>query len=319
MTARKIAVTGARGFLGSHLVRRAAADGATVVAIGRASAPGVISSEDVLRDPSALDGTDVFIHSAAIRHRHGSAAKAYRASNVDLVEALFRAAAGRIGRFVFVSSVGIYGFPADLPVRETTKLAPRTLYSQTKIEAEKLVRELGRKLDLPFTIVRPSIFYGQGDTNGMLDKLVAMIRARRYLLVGDGNNVLHHTHVDDVVDATFALAESERARNDDFIVAGPETTTLRRLSEDVAARLGRKLPPLHVPLAIARAASTMIELARYRGLAFERNEPPLNHEKLDVMTVPIAFDTTKLRGIGIVPRVGYAEGLARTIPSPSLG
>ncbi|MCL2725630.1 MAG: NAD(P)-dependent oxidoreductase [Polyangiaceae bacterium] len=318
----QIAVTGAFGFLGSHLVERARKDGTDVLAIVRelpsaqaAHARGTITMDALLNDPSRLGGTDVLVHSAAIRHRYGANPSAYRASNVDLVEVLMRAAAGRVGRFVFVSSVGVYGFPALLPVHEQSLFAPRTLYSQTKIEAEKLVRKLAPELGLPFTIVRPTIIYGAGDRNGMLDKLAAMIRSRRYLIVGSGNNELHHTHIDDVVEGTLWLSGSDAAKGEDFILAGPETITLRRLSELVAKAVGISLTPLHVPTSVARAVATGVDLLAYRGVAFTKREPPINNDKLDVMTVPIAFDASKAWRAGFSPVVRYDDGIARTFAS----
>lgn len=316
---RRVAVTGAAGFLGGHLVRAARERGADSLAIVREpKGAGEVSMASVLADPGALRGTDVLVHAAAIRHRHGADARAYRASNVDLVRELVRAAAGRVGRFVLVSSVGVYGFPPerDLPITEATPFAPRTLYSQTKIEAEKLVASLAPSLGLPFTIVRPTIIYGPGDTNGMLDKLAAMLRARRYLLVGRGDNTLHHTYVDDVVDGIFTLAASDSARDDHFIVAGPETITLRRLSELVARAVGTRVPAVHVPIGVARAVAAAVDVAAYRGLAFTQQEPPINNEKLDVMTVPIAFDPAKAARAGFRPSVGYEEGIRRTLGGP---
>jgi len=310
----RVAVTGAGGFLGGHLVREARGAGADAIAILREGrGQGTVGMAEVLASPGVLDGTDVLVHAAAIRHRHGADPRSYRASNIDLVEALLRAAAGRVGRFVLVSSVGVYGFPRALPITEKTPLSPRTLYSQTKIEAEKLVARLAPSLGLTYTIVRPTIIYGPGDTNGMLDKLASMLRARRYLLVGRGDNTLHHTFVSDVVDGVFDLSLSEAAKNDHFIVAGPETTTLRELSRRVAEAIGVSLPRVHIPLGLARGVATAIDVAAYRGLAFTTKEPPINNEKLDVMTVPIAFDPSKARAAGFTPRVGYAEGIARTL------
>ena len=309
---QRVVVTGANGFLGRNLVENVVREGGVALGVVREAAPGQAAMAAVLADPTVLDGTDVLVHSAAIRHRHGASPASYQASNVDLVEALLRAAAGRVGRFVHVSSVGVYGFPRDLPITERSPFAPRTLYSQTKIEAEKLVTSLATKLGLPFTIVRPTIIYGAGDSNGMLDKLAAMLRARRYLLVGSGENVLHHTYVGDVVRGIFTLATSARAVNDHFIVAGPETITLERLGEIVARHVGGKVPPVHVPLVAARAVAACFDVARYRGLAFVNREPPINNEKLDVMTVPISFDPAKASAAGFTATVGYEEGLART-------
>jgi nucleoside-diphosphate-sugar epimerase len=319
---RRVVVTGAAGFLGSHLVSRARAAGSAVLEVVRETPPGDVSATGarvaigrLLAEPRVLDGTDVLVHAAAIRHRHGADPAAYRASNVDLTEALLRAAAGRVRRFVHVSSVGVYGFPPPerLPIDERAPFAPRTLYSQTKIDAEKLVRRLAPELGVPFTIVRPTIIYGPGDTNGMLDKLAAMIRRGTYRVIGAGQNVLHHTYVDDVCGAVEALAVSEEAAGEDFIVAGPETVTLARLGELVASALGRRIPRVHVPISVARAIATGVDVAAYRGAAFTSREPPINNEKLDVMTLSVAFDASKARAAGFTPRVGYEEGIARTL------
>src|SRR5262249_44340318 len=104
------------------------------------------------------------------------------------------------------------------------------------------------------------------------------------------------------------------AKDDHFILAGPETVTLARLSELVAAAVGRPLPKTRVPAALARAVATVVDVAAYRGIAFASREPPVNHEKLDVMTLPICFDNTKARAVlGFSPRVGYEEGVRRTL------
>jgi nucleoside-diphosphate-sugar epimerase len=321
MPSPRIVVTGAAGFLGRHLVDGAKASGANVLSVVRSAETrsDAVAMDALLAEPALLAGTDVLVHAAAIRHRHGRDAASYRASNVDLVEALLRAASRRVRRFVLVSSVGVYGFPTSLPIDERTPFEPRTLYSETKVAAERLVTRLAPELGLDYTIVRPTIIYGPGDTNGMLDKLAAMLRARRYLLVGNGRNTLHHTYVDDVVRGIYTLAASDAAKNDHFILAGPETTTLRRLGEQVADAIGVGIPPFRVPLALARAIATGVDAAARRRLAFHDREPPINNEKLDVMTVSIAFDNAKARGAGFTPSVGYEEGIARTLGSRGAG
>lgn len=306
-------MTGAAGFLGGRIVLAAEAVGFEVIRVTREAGPGSLAMGEVLASPDRLAGAELLVHTAAIRHRHGTDPSAYRASNVDLVEALVRAAAGRVGRFVDVSSVGVYGFPDELPIRERHPYAPKTLYSVTKVEAERLVRRLCPDVGLPYTILRPTILYGQGDRHGMLDKLAHMIRARRYLLVGRGDNTLHHTHVDDMARAVLELGRAEAARDEHFIVAGPETITLARLGELVAAATHRRVPPVHVPLGLARAVATVVDVAAWRGLAFREREPPINHEKLDVMTRSIAFDASKARAAGFVARIRYDEGIRSTI------
>lgn len=327
-TAKRIAVTGAAGFVGSHLTESLRAQGHEVFRVVRtasgASADAkadpkihTVDIDSVLTNPGRAFGDaplDALVHAAAVRHRHAVDASTYRASNVTLLERLAAALEGRIGRFVLVSSVGVYGFPAELPISEKTPFAPKTLYSATKVHAERAMVMLAKRHRFEFVIARPTITYGRGDTNGMLDKMAAMIEHHRYLLVGRGENTLHHTYIDDLVQGLTLAALSPAAKNDDFIFAGPETTTLAQLSKRVAEAMGTNLPPVHVPLALARAVATAVDVAAYRGWAFSEREPPINHEKLDVMTVPIAFDASKAkRVLGYSPQVGYQEGIRRTL------
>lgn len=320
MTRVRAAITGAGGFLGAHLARGFEARGCAQVlplvrAIGERSPAGALELSGVLARPESIEGADVVVHAAAVRHRHGVSEESYRASNVELVERVMRAAAqARVKRFVLVSSVGVYGFPVRLPVAEDHPYAPRTSYSATKVEAEMRARRVAREVGIDLVVVRPTIVYGPGDRNGMLDKMAAMIRAGTYRVVGSGDNVLHHTHVDDVVEGVWLAATRPAAVGDHFIVAGPETTTLEKLSALVARAAGRPLSSARLPLGFARAVATAIDIAAQRGLAFTSREPPINHEKLDVMTLPISFDTAKARRVlGFAPRVGYEEGVLRTI------
>jgi nucleoside-diphosphate-sugar epimerase len=307
---RGAAVTGAAGFFGAHLVRGFAARGAHVRALVHAidtrSPHGARSLADVIAEPSLLAGIDVLVHAAAVRHRYGVDVSTYRTSNVDLVEHVMRAcAAAGVRRFVLVSSVGVYGFPQRLPVTEEQPYAPRTLYSATKVEAE---------VGIELVIVRPTIVYGPGDHNGMLGKMAAMIRAGSYRIVGSGKNVLHHAHIDDIVDGLWLAATCPEAAGNHVILAGPETTTLFELSALVARAVGRPLPRVRVPLSVARSVATVVDVAAYRGIAFSTREPPINNEKLDVMTLPIAFDIGKARRLlGFSPSVGYHAGVMRTL------
>jgi len=309
----RVAISGAAGFLGKHLVRRARARGDTVFPLVHARTATSAADDRPLGEfleDRGVDGLDAFIHAAAVRHRHGVPPGAYREANVDLVALAARAMAGRTSRFVLVSSVGVYGWPSRLPISEATPFAPRTTYSETKVLAEERLRAIAPDLGLGVTIVRPSIVYGPGDTNGMLDKMARMIAARRYAVIGDGRNVLHHVFVDDVVDGILLAAEHPAAAGEGFILAGPETTTLGELSRHVAEAVGAPLPPFAIPLRAARAVASVIDAATRLGLAYGRAEPPVNHEKLDVMTLPIAFDITRARGVlGYDPRVGYREGV----------
>jgi len=315
-----VAISGAAGFLGAHLVRGFDARGARVLPLVRVVAGGSPAGarvlEDAYADPRAvLADVDAFVHAAATRLRHGPDSPADRIANVDGVEQALRACAtAGVRRFVFVSCVGVYGFPARLPVTEEHPYAPRTAYWGTKVEAEMRGRRLAHDLGLELTIVRPTITYGPGDHRGILERMASMIRASTYRVVGPGDNELHHAHVDDVVEGIWLATTRGEAAGEHFILAGPETTTLARLSALVARAVGRELPRAHVPVAVARAVATAVDAAEQYGVAFTRREPPIDHEKLDVMTLSVRYDIAKARRLlGFAPSVDYEDGVMRTL------
>ena len=314
-----VAISGAAGFLGAHLVRGFDGRGARVLPLVRAvegrSPAGAHLLEEACAGPTALAGVDVFVHAAAERLRHGADGAGDHAPNVEGVERAMRAcAAARVRRFVFVSCVGVYGYPARLPVTEEHPYAPRAPYAGMKVEPEMRARRVARDLPLELTIVQPAILYGPGDRHGVLPRMAARIRSSTYRVVGSGDNVLHHVHVDDIVEGTWLAATRDEAAGEHFILAGPETTTLARLSGLVARAVGRDLPRGHVPIAVARAVAAAVDAAEQYGVAFTRREPPIDHEKLDAMALSVCFDIGKARRLlGFAAVVGYEEGVMRTL------
>jgi nucleoside-diphosphate-sugar epimerase len=314
-----VAVTGATGFLGLHIARGVEARGARVVplvrALGGRAPAGAHQLSEVLAGPALLAGCDVVVHAAAVPYRHGIDAASFRAANVQLVEDVLRAAAtAGVRRFVLLSSVGVYGFPGRLPVNEDAPFAPRTMHAAVKVESEMRARRVAREVGVDLTIVRPATVYGPGARNQALDAMATAIGAGTYRVVGPGDNLLHHVHVDDVVEGIWLAATRPEGAGEHFILAGPETITLEKLSELVARAVGRSLPRARVPSVLARALATVFDVAAHKGVSYAQREPPVNHEKLDVLTLPLWFDVSKARQLlGFEPRVRYEEGIMRTL------
>jgi len=313
------AIVGAGGFLGAHLVRGFEARGARVVPVVRMldarSPAGALSFDDICGTPSLLDGLDVLVLAAAARTGPGADPAELRVASHGLLDRAIRAAASaRVPRLVLVSTVAVYGYPSRLPVTEEHPYGPRTAHAAARVEIEMRARRAAREHGLELVIVRPTRIYGRGQQSGFLEAMASLVRAGAYRVVGDGGNVLHHTHVDDVVEGLWLAATRPEAPGDHFILAGPETTTLAELSGRVARAAGRPLPRRHVPSGLARALATVIDIAANRGLAFTSREPPLYHAKLDELTLSLHFDVAKARRrLGFEPRVGYEEGIARTL------
>ncbi len=311
-----VAISGGPGLLGAHLAHGFDARGARVLpvvgALDERSPAGARSLDDVLVDPGVLKGVDALVHVVTARPAYGAAV--HGASNIDLVERALRAcAASGVRRFVLVSSVAVYGFPSRLPITEEYVVAPRTAHAAALVETEMRATRVARTLGVELAIARPSMTYGPNGDD-LPHKMAAMIRAGTYRIVGSGENILHLAHVDDVVDGVWLTTTRPEAAGEDFILAGPETATLAEISALVARAVGRSVPTTRVPGPLARALAVAVDLAVQQGIAFEKREPFVSHDKLDALTLPSYFDVKKARRkLGFEPRVGYEEGIMRAL------
>ena len=309
----KVVVTGATGFIGGHVAGEFARRGVGVVALHRRPAapptvPGVAwtSFDEWERGGETADA---LVHAAAVRHRHGVPPEEYGRQNVALTERLLTGARGRVGRFVDVSSIAVFGWPKELPIDECRPFAPVGPYGRSKVRTEQMVRDSG----LPFAIVRPSITYGPGDTNGMIDKLFRLLRAGRYRVVGSGASRVQLVYADDLA---FAIAETALRPGLDgaeFICTYREPISILRLSTLAGEAAGRPVPSLRVPLPVALAAGVAFEALERLGVRFPGGEPPVTREKLQTVTVDRAYRIDRMRSLlGWEPPTSYEEGLRRT-------
>jgi nucleoside-diphosphate-sugar epimerase len=315
-------VTGATGFTGGHLARGLLAGGDSVSALVRdAAAPAARSLADagvalVIGDlcrrstiDRAVAGVDVVYNVAALYRQAGLAADVYRGVNAlavgDIVEA---AAQAGVRRVVHCSTVGVHGDVEHPPANEEAPLKPGDIYQETKLEGERLARDIGAKTGVEVTIVRPTGIYGPGDRR--LLRLFRGVARRRWVTLGAGRIYYHLTYIDDLVAGFRQCGAHPAAANRTYILAGGEVTTLDELVGLVAEVAGVPAPRWHVPVWpfwIAGAACEAI-CAPF-GI-----EPPIYRRRVDFFTKSRAFDITRARTeIGFAPQVGLREGIGRTL------
>ena len=310
----KIAITGATGFIGSALVREACARGHEVVALYR-SAPPIAGSparweplEDWL---TSSEGIDVVVHAAALRHRHGVHDSDYGQVNEELTRrALKRAARGAAQRFVLISSIAVYGWPtgARLPIDESFPADPVGSYGRSKVVTETLVKSAA----MPWTIVQPSITYGPGDTNGMIDKMMRMIARHAFVIPGLGRSRVQLVYIDDLARITLDAATAASAAYARFICTYRRPIQVRDLVLTIARVVGGRVAPVGPPTALLSLAARGFEALEKVG-AFSGREPPLTREKLATISVDRAYRIDCLRSLlGTEPHFDYDEGLLRT-------
>lgn len=236
-----VAITGARGFLGAHLVQHCAARGWNVVALARG--PELAPQERVRwvehdlagpLDHGVLAGVDYLVHAAYVKH--GAAADAYRV-NVEGARRLLEASrASGVRRNVFISSLAARADAAST-------------YGRQKFEIEGMF-ETPRD-----TVVRAGLVIGDG---GLVRETVALMRRTHVVpLVAGGRQPIQVVGVGDVVSAITLILENDLAGM--FILADPHPTTYSAFYRAVSQSLGMRVLFVPVPAWLLLAA---IRLAR---------------------------------------------------------
>jgi len=324
----KALVTGAAGFIGSHLVDALARRGHDVAA---AVLPGEDTSNlehlDVPRIELDLTwpyhrieasvcgrGFDVVFHLAA-RAADWGAWRLFRDVNLFGTYKLACAAAGAgVKRFVFVSSLAALPFD-DYRMATEDSVEPGNPghnYGLSKFAAEQVVKLLSRKTGMEYVIVRPGFFpFGPRDRTSFLPLVNAMRRTRMPLVLG-GRGVINTAYVENLCDGIALCGEKRSAKDQVFVIADDAPISWRELLETISKRAcGVSCgPALPKPLSVAMAF--VVELA-WR-LVKPNNPPPLTRYRALAAASSWHFKIDKARRLlGYEPKVSFDDGLERTI------
>lgn len=233
----KIIVTGAAGFIGSHLCRRLLEDGCSVTGIDcftdyyprwikeRNVAPLLearhfkLISEDLDAWPlkRTLKAADAVFHLAAqagVRASWGDNFSVYIKNNIQVTQKLLEAAKDvPLKKIVFASSSSVYGLTPDLPMSETSLLLPLSPYGVTKLAAEKLCFLYYKNYGVPAVSLRFFTVYGPGQRPDMAFHkfFKAIMDGRKITIYGDGRQTRDFTYIDDIVAANVAALHQGRA------------------------------------------------------------------------------------------------------------
>jgi nucleoside-diphosphate-sugar epimerase len=306
------AISGGAGFLGLHLARRLLRDGGEVrtLDLGALNEPELEASVEELRgdvrDPAdcarLVAGAGVLVHAAAALPILGSR-EAIRSVNVGGTATLLAAAldAG-VRRAILISSTAVYGVPEKHPIVEDDPLVGVGHYGDSKIEAETVTSEFGRR-GLDVVILRPKTFVGP-ERLGVFEILFDWIReGRRIYVLGDGNNRYQLLAVDDLVDAVVRAADAEVA-GETLNIGAREFGTVREDLEALIAHAGSSSRVTPVPAKPAELTLRALELARLSPLAEWHYKTAYRDSFVDVSQAE--------RLLGWSPRLSNAEALIET-------
>jgi UDP-glucuronate 4-epimerase len=273
----KYVVTGAAGFIGSHLAEKLLAGGHEVFAIDcftdyydpalkEENAAGLdVVRLDLAEEDLDLDGVDGVFHLAGqpgVRS-FGDVFEEYVRRNLLASRRVFEAAAGAGVRVVFASSSSIYGDAERYPTPEETDPRPISPYGITKLGCEQLANAYAQGFGLDAVVLRYFTFYGPRQRPDMaLARIVeALARGSSFELYGDGLQSRSFTYVADGVGATVTAMERAPAGSV-FNVGGGEEATMREAIATLERVSGRTLDLVESPAAAGDVRRTSADATR---------------------------------------------------------
>lgn len=271
-------VTGASGFVGSHLVAEMTRRGLPVRGVSREMRSGLITIPSYSSDMNwrkYLAGIDVVVHLAARVHVMNETARdplaLFRDVNVAATVNLARqAAAAGVRRFVFVSSIKVNGERTEPGKAFTANDAPNPQepYAISKAEAEGALRALGDKTGMEITVIRPPLVYGPGVPGNfrILMKWAGSGVPSIFPLV---HNKRSFIHVLNLCDLLISVLDHHGAANRVFLASDGEDLSTNELFTQLTIAGGRRPRSVPIPLAILRGLSI---LARQQEIAMRLTE-----------------------------------------------
>jgi len=304
MADRLFLVTGACGFVGSHMVELLLSRGCDVRATDLelksyiVNKPGVefIKADITLKDTlkPLFENVDYVFHIAAIFDYWTPWQVLYKV-NVEGTKNLCEIALDSdIKNMVIWSSGAVYGVPKEVPVKETAEIAPVNDYEKSKALQEKVALKFYREYGLPVTILRPASIYGPRSRYGTAILLFMLAKGWFPAIPGDGKSRPVLVHVRDVVGAAYFLCDKKRVIGEVFNIADDSRYTIEELLLAVAKMLNVKIYRFHIPVWMLYLLANLSECyARITG-----KRPLIEKESIRYLTFDSLMDNSKIKALG---------------------
>ena len=320
----KILVTGGGGFLGQALCRGLVARGHQVISFNRGHYPvlaelGVGQVQGNLADAHALthaaNGVEAIFHNAAKAGAWGSYASYHSANVVGTQNVLDACRTHGIHKLVYTSTPSVThrathpvegGTAENVPYGENFQ-AP---YATTKTIAEKAVLA-ANDASLATVALRPRLIWGPGDQQ-ILPRLVERAKVGRLRFVGDGENLIDTTFIDNAAQAHFDafdhLAPGAACAGKAYFISNGEPKTTRETINALLAAAGAPLVEKTIPFRAAYLIGAICE-GLWHALPL-KGEPPMTRFLAEQLSTSHWYSMAPAtRDFGYVPKVSFAEGI----------
>jgi dTDP-glucose 4,6-dehydratase len=307
---RKVLVTGAGGFIGSHLVERLAREGADVRAFVRYNSrldrgllallpEQLLSNIDVvagdLRDANAVAAAardrEIILHLGAliaIPYSYLHPREVVETNVIGTLNVLMAARDLKIERVVHTSTSEVYGTALYTPIDEAHPLQGQSPYSASKIGADKIVESFFRSYSLPVVTVRPFNTYGpRQSTRAVIPTIITQALAGDVVRLGDLSTRRDFTFVADTVDGFLRAALTPDIEGQEINLGNDHDITIGELANLICGLIGKDV-------------RIEVDAARLRPAASEVRRLHASAERAKAL-------------LGWTPATPLPEGLAQTI------
>ena len=321
--ARRVLVSGAAGFIGRHLINRLSRDGVMIRALvfsgslqtggdGRVQVvQGDVRNGGAMKRVAA--GCDTVFHLAGKAHEMTGIRTdpaVYRSINVEGTRNLLEGAvAAGARKLVFFSSVKAMSEEGPSCLDEDSDPHPSTPYGESKLAAEALVLEYGKRAGLGVACLRLPLVYGPGN-KGNLCRMIAAIDRGVFPPLPDANNRRSMVHVSNVVEAAVLSAIHPAADGQRYIVTDGEAYSTREIYELICRGLGRRVPGWTIPV---RLLKTLGRAADIIGRVAGRRLP-FDSGAVEKLIGSAWYSSEKIsRQLGYRPTTTFGEALPELI------
>ncbi len=309
-------ITGASGFVGTHLVDKLLKNNWSVrILIHKNNISESKNCEVILGDindknmlEEALSEVDVLFHLAAALGGSLIDKKEFfrinAAGTKNVLDAAFKAG---VKKAVHFSSAGVLGAVRNNEAADEDYPAdPISPYDQSKLEGEKIALNRAKK-GKHALVIRPGWVYGPGDRRTF--KLIRAIARKKFILVTRGQAHQTPVFIDDLLQGVLQCVEQGRS-GEIYNIAGNEVLTVRQIVENIAAATNSSIPKLTLPLFPAKVAAWKLE----KTFRLFKKEAPLTAGKLAFFIHPKPLSIQKAaRELGFVPQTLFQDGIAQTV------
>lgn len=310
----KALVTGATGFIGSHLCEGLLRRGYEVTCLIRETSSlewleGLnlrFITCDYVRARSLVDvvsGFDYIFHAAGLKKAHSE--DDFFIVNVEGTENLIRAISEnnpRLKRFIYLSSLAAVGPSRDgFPLREDSEPQPVSNYGRSKLEGEKVL--LRYKDLVPITILRLPAIYGPRDK----DWLIFFKMLKKGIFPYWGRCYYSLLYIDDLIQGIILSAESKKAEGKIYFLSDERIYTNEEIAREISYSLGTKMRRLNVPRFMMPVFAYIGEKLNSDGIINRDKIKELKHLRW------ICDSKKAIEELGFAPKVSIKEGIKQTV------